>query len=118
MEALGRILLRLLLPRLHVVWLAVNTRRVVGRVHQDDVHALVLPVRQAEAAALADVRVAVAMYEHVRGRKPEGRLIGFDAEDLFLPHMRPLLLGAAVIKRRREGSNEERAASAAWIEHD
>ena len=65
MEAFGWVFLRLLLPRLHVFRFAINTRRIVGWVHQDNVYALILPVRQVEAAALADVRVAVAMYEHL-----------------------------------------------------
>ena len=58
------------------------------------------------------------MNEHIRCGKPKSSFIRLNAVDLCLLHMCALFLSAAVVERRREGADEERAASAARIKND
>ena len=94
---------------------------VVGRVHEHDVklHAIGDETRHLiEAAALHDVRIAIAVNQHVRCCKPVDKLVILDAVNVILLDLILFGLRMTIGKRLRHRSNEERAATTCHIKND
>lgn len=119
-KPLRRVLLALA-PRLGVVLRNLLRHRVVRRIHKHDVklHAIGDETwHLIEAATLYDVRIAIAVNQHVRRCKPIDKLVILDAVNVVLLDLILFGLRMTIGKRLRHRPNEKRAATACHIEHD
>ena len=99
-------------PASHSVVVAVHKHDVELDTIRDKVRHLV------ETAALNDVRVSVAMNQHIRRRKPVNKLVILDAIDMMLLDFIFFSRSMAISESLRHGTNKERTATARHIKHD